>query len=47
MIGKQDSPFEGGYYYGTIRFDAEYPYKPPRYVMNSESGRFQGKIYLE
>ena len=39
--GPKDSPYEGGYYHGLVRFPAEYPFKPPSVMMYTPSGRFQ------
>jgi ubiquitin-conjugating enzyme E2 J2 len=39
--GSPDSPFEGGYYHGKIKFPAEYPFKPPSIQMTTPSGRFK------
>ncbi|KAI6229154.1 (wild Malaysian banana) hypothetical protein [Aphelenchoides besseyi] len=40
FVGNKDTPFEGGYYYGQIKFDADFPFKPPSYKMCTPSGRF-------
>ncbi|CAN1287256.1 Ubiquitin-conjugating enzyme E2 34 [Linum perenne] len=29
LEGSEGTPFAGGFYYGKIKFPAEYPYKPP------------------
>ncbi|KAK0598146.1 hypothetical protein LWI29_032060 [Acer saccharum] len=48
LEGSQGTPFAGGYYYGKIKFPAEYPYKPPGITMITPNGRFmtQKKICL-
>ncbi|KAI6202551.1 Ubiqutin conjugating enzyme 2 [Aphelenchoides besseyi] len=40
FLGNKETPFEGGYYYGQIKFDADFPFKPPAYKMCTPSGRF-------
>eukprot|EP01023_Acetabularia_acetabulum_P027063 TRINITY_DN2560_c0_g2_i13.p4 TRINITY_DN2560_c0_g2~~TRINITY_DN2560_c0_g2_i13.p4 ORF type:complete len:224 (+),score=33.72 TRINITY_DN2560_c0_g2_i13:2092-2763(+) len=39
--GAEDSPFEGGVYFGKITFPPDYPYKPPSIIMTTPNGRFQ------
>lgn len=39
--GPKGSPFEGGYYHGTLVFPAQYPYKPPSIQMITPNGRFK------
>ncbi|XP_061340883.1 ubiquitin-conjugating enzyme E2 34-like [Gastrolobium bilobum] len=48
LEGSEGTPFAGGYYYGKIKFPAEYPYKPPGISMITPNGRFmtQKKICL-
>lgn len=38
--GAWDTEFEGGIYHGRILLPADYPFKPPSFVMLSPSGRF-------
>lgn len=40
LEGSAGTPFEGGDYYGKIKFPPEYPYKPPSISMITPSGRF-------
>ncbi|XP_020578883.1 ubiquitin-conjugating enzyme E2 34-like [Phalaenopsis equestris] len=40
LEGSAGTPFQGGYYYGKIKFPPEYPYKPPSISMITPSGRF-------
>ena len=40
IFGIEDSPYEGGFYHGTLSFPKEYPFKPPRIKMLTPSGRF-------
>eukprot|EP01023_Acetabularia_acetabulum_P022690 TRINITY_DN2229_c0_g1_i4.p2 TRINITY_DN2229_c0_g1~~TRINITY_DN2229_c0_g1_i4.p2 ORF type:complete len:270 (-),score=48.21 TRINITY_DN2229_c0_g1_i4:803-1612(-) len=39
--GPVDSEFEGGFYHGRIILPAEYPFKPPSFIMLSPNGRFE------
>lgn len=39
--GPKGSPYEGGFYHGTVVFPKEYPYKPPSIQMFTPSGRFK------
>ncbi|XP_073283467.1 ubiquitin-conjugating enzyme E2 32-like [Primulina huaijiensis] len=46
--GATDSVFEGGIYHGRIQLPAEYPFKPPSFLLLTPNGRFetQTKICL-
>ncbi|KAG6398630.1 hypothetical protein SASPL_140097 [Salvia splendens] len=46
--GPADSEFEGGIYHGRIQLPAEYPLKPPSFILLTPNGRFetQTKICL-
>ncbi|GAB4843019.1 Ubiquitin-conjugating enzyme E2 32 [Ancistrocladus abbreviatus] len=46
--GPRDTEFEGGIYHGRIQLPAEYPFKPPSFMMLTPNGRFetQTKICL-
>ncbi|XP_073134456.1 ubiquitin-conjugating enzyme E2 32 [Henckelia pumila] len=46
--GPRDSEFEGGVYHGRIQLPAEYPFKPPSFMLLTPNGRFetQTKICL-
>ncbi|XP_022955717.1 ubiquitin-conjugating enzyme E2 32-like isoform X1 [Cucurbita moschata] len=46
--GPDDSEFEGGIYHGRIQLPAEYPFKPPSFMLLTPNGRFetQTKICL-
>lgn len=37
----QDTPYEGGVYYGKIYLPKEYPLKPPDFVFYTPNGRFE------
>lgn len=44
--GQKGSPFEGGFYHGTVVFPPEYPYKPPSIQMLTPNGRFKVSIIV-
>lgn len=44
--GPKDSPYEGGFYHGEIKFPAQYPFKPPSIWMVTPSGRFQPNVRI-
>ncbi|PIN07785.1 Ubiquitin-protein ligase [Handroanthus impetiginosus] len=48
ITGPRDSEFEGGIYHGRIQLPAEYPFKPPSFMLLTPNGRFetQTKICL-
>ncbi|PIA61079.1 hypothetical protein AQUCO_00300535v1 [Aquilegia coerulea] len=48
IAGPPDSEFEGGIYHGRIQLPAEYPFKPPSFMLLTPNGRFetQTKICL-
>lgn len=37
----QDTPFEGGIYFGKILLDYQYPLKPPNFIFLTPNGRFE------
>ncbi|XP_023634404.1 ubiquitin-conjugating enzyme E2 32 isoform X2 [Capsella rubella] len=39
--GPSDSEFEGGIYHGRIQLPADYPFKPPAFMLLTPSGRFE------
>ncbi|TMW64740.1 hypothetical protein Poli38472_011620 [Pythium oligandrum] len=41
ITGTADTPYEGGYYHGKLRFPPEYPMKPPSVLMLTPNGRFE------
>jgi ubiquitin-conjugating enzyme E2 J2 len=44
--GAKDSPFEGGFYHGTVVFPKEYPFRPPSIIMMTPNGRFETNTRL-
>ncbi|XP_024005859.1 ubiquitin-conjugating enzyme E2 32 [Eutrema salsugineum] len=41
IIGPSDTEFEGGIYHGRIQLPADYPFKPPSFMLLTPSGRFE------
>jgi ubiquitin-conjugating enzyme E2 J2 len=46
LTGPPETPYEGGQYWGTLTFPANYPYAPPAIRMHTPSGRFQPSTRL-
>ena len=46
LTGPPNTPYEGGQYWGTLVFPADYPYAPPAIRMHTPSGRFQPSTRL-
>ncbi|KAK5980441.1 hypothetical protein GCK32_008591 [Trichostrongylus colubriformis] len=44
--GSADTPYEGGYYYGKILFQPDFPWKPPAICMLTPNGRFHTNTRL-
>lgn len=44
--GSDDSPYEGGQYYGKIKFPHTYPLAPPSILMLTPSGRFEPNMRI-
>eukprot|EP00195_Chlamydomonas_chlamydogama_P011269 CAMPEP_0202896150 /NCGR_PEP_ID=MMETSP1392-20130828/5201_1 /ASSEMBLY_ACC=CAM_ASM_000868 /TAXON_ID=225041 /ORGANISM="Chlamydomonas chlamydogama, Strain SAG 11-48b" /LENGTH=329 /DNA_ID=CAMNT_0049581395 /DNA_START=89 /DNA_END=1078 /DNA_ORIENTATION=- len=44
--GPPDTEFEGGVYHGRILLPAEYPFKPPSFMMLSPNGRFETNVKI-
>lgn len=40
LEGPPNSPYEGGLFWGRLRFTQEYPFKPPQVMMLTPNGRF-------
>lgn len=45
--GPQDSEFEGGIYHGRIQLPAEYPFKPPSFVLLTVMLHFSSSSLFE
>lgn len=47
IIGPKDTPYEGGYFFFTLRFSANYPYQPPtgKMLTLGPSVRFNPNLY--
>jgi len=47
IIGPEDTPYEGGYYFFKFEFSNEYPFKPPKviYCTNDGRTRFNPNLY--
>ena len=41
LRGPKDTPFEGGFFHGLLKFPDDYPLKPPGIIMLTPSGRFE------
>lgn len=41
LSGPEDSPFEGGEYFGSLKFPPEYPFKAPVISIITPNGRFK------
>ncbi|XP_037954029.1 ubiquitin-conjugating enzyme E2 J2-like [Teleopsis dalmanni] len=44
--GPEDTPYQGGYYHGTLLFPREFPFKPPSIFMITPNGRFRTNTRL-
>ncbi|ELP92765.1 ubiquitin-conjugating enzyme E2, putative [Entamoeba invadens IP1] len=40
FIGPEETPFEGGMYFGKVVIPTDYPFRPPSLLMYTPSGRF-------
>ncbi|GBG62328.1 hypothetical protein CBR_g29935 [Chara braunii] len=40
LEGSEGTPFQGGFYYGKLKFPPDYPFKPPGISMITPNGRF-------
>eukprot|EP00747_Dinoflagellata_sp_TGD_P169316 gnl/TRDRNA2_/TRDRNA2_198028_c0_seq1.p1 gnl/TRDRNA2_/TRDRNA2_198028_c0~~gnl/TRDRNA2_/TRDRNA2_198028_c0_seq1.p1 ORF type:complete len:189 (+),score=41.32 gnl/TRDRNA2_/TRDRNA2_198028_c0_seq1:134-700(+) len=46
LEGPPDTPYDGGWYWGRLRFPKEYPFAPPSILMVTPSGRFETNTRL-
>jgi ubiquitin-protein ligase len=48
IIGPEDTPYFGGYYFFEFTYPADYPYSPPKvkYFTNSNNVRFNPNLYV-
>jgi ubiquitin-conjugating enzyme E2 J2 len=46
LEGPEDTPYEGGWYWGRLRFPKDYPFAPPSILMVTASGRFETNTRL-
>ncbi|VDM70361.1 unnamed protein product [Strongylus vulgaris] len=46
ITGSPDTPYEGGYYYGKLLFQPDFPWKPPAICMLTPNGRFETNTRL-
>ncbi|GLI60094.1 hypothetical protein VaNZ11_002123 [Volvox africanus] len=44
--GPRDTEFEGGIYHGRILLPAEYPFKPPSFILLTPNGRFETNMKI-
>jgi ubiquitin-conjugating enzyme E2 Z len=47
IVGGEDTPYFGGYYFFTFHFSSKYPYEPPKvdYCTNDGKTRFNPNLY--
>lgn len=41
LDGPKDTPYEGGKYFGKVKFPPDYPFAPPSIMMSTPNGRFK------
>lgn len=41
LEGPQETPYEGGWYWGRLKFPKDYPFAPPSILMVTPNGRFE------
>lgn len=46
LEGPEDTPYDGGWYWGRLRFPKDYPFAPPSILMVTASGRFETNTRL-
>jgi ubiquitin-protein ligase len=48
IVGQQDTPYYGGYYFFLFHFPSEYPFIPPKvsFLTNGDGVRFNPNLYI-
>lgn len=46
LEGPPETPYEGGWYWGRLKFPKDYPFAPPSILMVTPSGRFEPNTRL-
>ena len=46
LEGPKETPYEGGWYWGRLRFPKDYPFRPPSILMVTPNGRFETNTRL-
>lgn len=46
LEGPEDTPYEGGFYWGRLKFPKDYPFAPPSILMVTPNGRFETNVRL-
>jgi len=46
LEGPKDTPYEGGLYWGRLKFPKDYPFAPPSILMMTPNGRFETNTRL-
>eukprot|EP00401_Gymnodinium_catenatum_P045136 CAMPEP_0117616776 /NCGR_PEP_ID=MMETSP0784-20121206/85237_1 /TAXON_ID=39447 /ORGANISM="" /LENGTH=217 /DNA_ID=CAMNT_0005420569 /DNA_START=90 /DNA_END=743 /DNA_ORIENTATION=+ len=46
LEGPPDTPYEGGWYWGRLKFPRDYPFAPPSILMVTPNGRFEPNTRL-
>jgi len=46
LEGPPDTPYEGGWYWGRLKFPKDYPFAPPSILMVTPNGRFETNTRL-
>ena len=48
IVGQKDTPYYGGYYFFSITFPSDYPFRPPNvsFLTNGDGIRFNPNLYI-